>query len=332
MTFTEDQYSCGNFLDSAGAQGYAAPEQLLTMDLYYKHSGRFTPFGALAGFAGGFAASVPLAWLYSYGIIQIPYIKLRAFSTIFFALAAGACAGFAMVWGKVRSRSVALLIGFLTCCFALYVSWGFWLHQVFALGNYNLDTLAVMRHPAWMWTIIQRVREVGTWGSAADSMTKGTELTVIWSVEAITVFVCGTFAALAVVTRKPFCENCDGWCNRAEKMVFFPSVFGADLKQRLESKDFSFIEKLVPTSEKFAHLTFELHSCATCNMLNTLSVTQVLVQPAKSRWSQAKVDRKQLVNMLLISPEEAALLRRVAMGILKPPAVAAAASTAAGGV
>src|SRR3954468_18144927 len=117
MTFTEDQYSCGNFLDSAGAQGYAAPHHLLTMDLYYKHSGRFTPFGALAGLIGGAAASAPLAWLYSYGIIQIPYIKLRAFSTIFFALGAGAGAGFAMVWGKVRSRPVAVLIGFVTSCF-----------------------------------------------------------------------------------------------------------------------------------------------------------------------------------------------------------------------
>ena len=298
-------------------------------ELYYKHSGRFTPFGALAGIFGGIVGSVPLAWLYSYGIIQIPYIKLRAFSTIFFGLAAGACAGFAMIWGKVRSRTVAALIGFVTSCSALYVSWGFWLHQVFALGNYNLNTLAVMRNPAGMWNIMQRVREVGTWGSTADSMTKGTELTVIWSAEALAVLICGTFAAIAIVTRKPFCENCDAWCNRAEKLVFFPSVFGSDLKQRLEAKDFSFIEKLVPTSEKFAHLAFELHSCSTCNMLNTLSVTQVLVQPAKSRWSQAKVDRKHLLNMLLISPEEAALLRRVAMGIGKAPA-AAAASNAAG--
>jgi hypothetical protein len=311
------------------AQGYAAPHHLLTMDLYYKHSGRFTPFGALAGLIGGAAASVPLAWLYSYGIIEIPYIKLRAFSTIFFGLAAGVCAGFAMVWGKLRSRPMAALIGLATSCFALYVSWGFWLHQVFALGHYNLDTFAVLRNPVGMWNIIERVGEVGTWGSTADSMTKGTELTVIWSAEALAIMVVGTFGAVAVVTRKPFCENCDAWCKRSEKLVFFPSIFGADLKQRLEAKDFSFIDKLVPTSEKFAHLTFELHSCATCNMLNTLSVTQVLVQPAKSRWSQAKVDRKQLLNMLLISPEESALLRRVAMGIATPPAVAAASSAGA---
>ena len=301
------------------------------MDLYYKHSGRFTPFGALAGVIGGAAASVPLAWLYSYGIIQIPYIKLRAIGTIFFALLAGVCAGFSMVWGKVRSRPVALLIGFVTSCFALYVSWGFWLHQIFALGNYNLNTFAMLRNPAGMWNIIDRVRGVGTWGSTAESMTKGTELTVIWSAEALTILIVGTFGALAVVTKKPFCENCDAWCKRSEKLVFFPSVFGADLKQRLEAKDFSFIDKLVPTSEKFAHLSFELHSCATCNMLNTLSVTQVLVQPARSRWTQAKVDRKQLLNMLLISPEEAALLRRVAMGITAPSA-AAKASSAAGAV
>src|SRR5947209_217438 len=185
MAFKEGQYSCGNFLDSVGTQGYAAPTSYLQMDLYYKHSGRFTPFGALAGLIGGMAASVPLAWLYSYGIIQMPYIKLRAFSTLFFGLGAGICAGFALVWGKVRSRPVAALIGLLTSCFALYLSWGFWLHQIFALGNYNLNTFAVLRHPYWMWTILQRVREVGTWGSTSDSLTKGAELTIIWTIEAL---------------------------------------------------------------------------------------------------------------------------------------------------
>ena len=299
------------------------------MDLYYKHSGRFTPFGVLAGLVGGVVGSVPLAWLYSYGIINIPYIKLRAISTLFFGGLVGVCAGFALVWGKVRSKPIALLIGLLTSCFALYLSWGFWLHDIFALGDYNLDTLTILRRPLGMWSIMQRVREVGTWGTIADSMTKGTELTVIWSVEALTILVCGTFAALGVTQRSPFCENCDAWCKKSEKLVFFPSVFGADLKQRLEVKDFSFVEKLVPTSEKFAHLKFEVHSCATCNMLNTLSVAQVLVTPAKSRWSQPKVDRKQLLNMLLISPEEAALLRRVAMGVGTPPAAAAAASATA---
>jgi hypothetical protein len=298
--------------------------------LYYKHSGRFTPFGALAGLVGGLAGSVPLAWLYSYGIIQMPYIKLRAFSTLFFGLVIGACAGFAMVWGKVRSNTVAALTGLVVSAAALYASWGFWLHQIFALGNYNLNTLTVLRHPVAMWGIMERVRMVGTWGSTSDSLTKGTELAVIWSVEALTILICGAFFAMAVVSKTPFCENCDGWCKRAEKLVFFPSIFGADLKQRLEAKDLGFIEKLVPTSEKFAHLRFDLHSCATCDMLNTLSVTQVLVRPAKSKWTQAKVDRKQLLNFLLLGPGEAALLRRVAMGVGNPPAMAA--SNAAGAV
>jgi hypothetical protein len=296
------------------------------MDLYYKHSGRFTPFGTLAGLVGGVGGSVPLAWLYSYGIIQMPYIKLRAFSTIFFGLGVGVCAGFAMVWGKVRSNTVAVLTGLSVSFAALYASWGFWLHQIFALGNYNLNTITVLRHPLAMWSIMERVRQVGTWGSTTDSLTKGTELTVIWSVEALTVLICGAFCAMAVVSKTPFCENCDSWCKRSEKLVFFPSVFGADLKQRLESKDLVFVEKLVPTSEKFAHLRFDLHSCATCDMLNTLSVTQVLVQPAKSKWSQAKVDRKQLFNFLLLDPSEAALLRRVARGVGKPPAIAASAT------
>src|SRR5439155_12311871 len=141
----------------------------------------------------------------------------------------------------------------------------------------------------------------------------GTELTVIWSIEALTVIGVGLLTAVAVLKRKPFCDNCDSWCKRSERLVFFPSIFGHDLKQRLEAKDFSFVEKLVPTSEKFAHIRFDLFSCSTCNMLNAISVNHVLVQPAKSKWSKAKVERKQLLTFLIASPEEAALLRRVSM-------------------
>src|SRR4051812_1127598 len=126
------------FLDSRREAGYAPPKSA-QMDLYYKHSGRFTPFGVLAGVFAGVAASVPLAWLYSYGIIQMPYIKLRALSTLFFALAIGWCTGLGLVWGKVRNNSIAALCGFLVSTTALYVSWVFWLLQLSVAGSYTVN-------------------------------------------------------------------------------------------------------------------------------------------------------------------------------------------------
>ena len=298
------------------------------MDLYYKHSGRFTPFGVLAGLFAGIAASVPLAWLYSYGIIQVPYIKLRALSTLFFALAIGWSTGLGLVWGKVRNNSIAALSGFLVSTWALYASWVFWLLQLSVVGSYTVKDFELLLQPATVWEIVQRVRGIGTWGTSGSENTRGTELTVIWSIEAITVIGVGLLTAVAVLKRKPFCDNCDSWCKRSERLVFFPSIFGHDLKQRLEAKDFSFVEKLVPTSEKFAHIRFDLFSCSTCNMLNTISVNQLLIQPAKSRWRQAKAERKELLSLLNVTPEEAALIRRVAMGIGQPPATAASMAAA----
>jgi len=299
------------------------------MDLYYKHSGRFTPFGALAGLFAGMAASIPLAWLYSYGIIQLPYIKLRALSTICFGLAAGAAAGFGLVWGKVRNNWIAALTGFVTSACALYLSWVFWILQLSVEGKYTIRDFDLIFQPITVWEIMQRVVGVGTWGSSGSESTHGTELIVIWTIEAMTVLGLGTVAAVGILRKKPFCENCDSWCNRSEKLVFFPNIFGQELKQRLESKDLTFVEKLVPTSEKFAHIRFDLFSCSTCNMLNAISVNQVLVQPAKSKWSKAKVERKELLSFLVVGPEEAALLRRVAMGISNPPATAASSAAAA---
>jgi hypothetical protein len=259
----------------------------------------------------------------------MPYIKLRAISTIFFALAIGWCAGFGLVWGKVRNNWIAALVGLLTSAFALYLSWVSWLLQLSVVGPYRLTDFELIFRPATVWQVVQQVRTIGTWGTSGAEATRGTELTVIWSIEALTVIGIGTAAAVAALRRKPFCENCDSWCNRSEKLVFFPSIFGQDLKQRLEAKDFSFVEKLVPTSEKFAHIRFELFSCGTCNMLNTISVNQVLIQPATSRWSQAKTERKELLKFLSVTPEEAALIRRVAMGVSTPPAVAASSAAAA---
>jgi hypothetical protein len=209
------------------------------------------------------------------------------------------------------------------------VSWVSWLLQILGNGAVRLKSFDLLLRPQVVWQIIGRVRDVGTWGSTGSEATHGTELTVIWSIEALAVLGFGTLAAVAVIRQKPFCENCDSWCKRSERLVFFPSIFGQELKQRLEAKDFSFVEKLVPTSEKFAHIRFELFICATCQMLNTISVNQVLVQPAKSRWSKAKTERKELLKFLSVTPEEAALIRRVAMGVSTPPAAAASSAAAA---
>jgi len=299
------------------------------VDLYYKHSGRFTPFGVLVGLFVGLAGSLPIAWLYSYGIIEMPYIKLRAISTLFFALGIGWITGMGLVLGKVRSGWIAGVVGATVSSPALYVSWVTWILQIFFIGSMTVKSLDLLFHPTLVWQIIGRIREVGTWGTSGSEATHGTELTVIWCIEALTILGVGIATAIAVVRKKPFCENCDSWCGRSERLVFFPSVFGQELKQRLEAKDFLFVEKLVPTSEKFAHIRFDLFSCASCAMLNTISVNQVLVQPAKSRWSQAKTERKEILTLLLVTPDEAALIRRVAMGISIPPS-AAAASKAAG--
>src|SRR6476619_628739 len=81
------------------------------VDLYYKHSGRFTPFGVLVGIFVGFAGSLPIAWLYRYGIIEMPYNKLRASSTLFFALGIGWTTGIGLVFGKGRSGWISGVVG-----------------------------------------------------------------------------------------------------------------------------------------------------------------------------------------------------------------------------
>ncbi len=208
------------------AHGIRSAESGRHVDLYYKHSGRFTPFGVLVGLFVGLAGSLPLAWLYSYGIIEMPYLKLRAFSTLFFALGIGWCAGMGLVGGKVRSGSIAAVVGLIVSVLALYVSWVTWILQIFLIGRMTLKSFDLLFHPVVVWQIIRRIHEVGTWGTSGSEATHGMELTVIWSVEALTILGVAIATVIAVVRKKPFCENCDSWCKRSERLVFFPASSG----------------------------------------------------------------------------------------------------------
>ena len=64
------------------------------------------------------------------------------------------------------------------------MSWVTWILQIFFIGSITVKSFDLLFHPALVWQIIGRIREVGTWGTSGSEATHGTELTVIWSLEA----------------------------------------------------------------------------------------------------------------------------------------------------
>lgn len=261
----------------------------------YTHSGRVPPLGMVLGLGFGLVAALPISYLYDYGIIHVPSLKLRACFTVFFGILIGVAAGWGMVLGKVRNTRVAAATGTIASVVALYVSWAAWLILVFEEPYSWIPRL--LPRPVAVWRLVRLVNVDGTWGTSG-SATKGIELWIIWGLEAVTVVGFGWLAAAQVMKNRPYCENCDHWCKKAGQLLIKPTMQPADLMTSLNEGGLGFLAKATPATSKEPRYSLTWHSCTSCGALNTLSVR--LVQPKNS---------KEVASHLVLSAAEVDLLR-----------------------
>ena len=244
------------------------------MDRYYKHSGKFSPLGVVLGLLAGTVVSVPLAFAYNYGIFSIPEARLRVLCTLAYGALVGAASGVAMCWGKVRSKAVAGLISFGASLFALYLSWAVWILHLVYPSFWVFNPLRAALHPRRMWKFILAVSSKGTWSFNSGPPTSGFSLWVVWGSEAVLLLGFGVLAAVALVKRRAFCERCEQWCSQSQKLYFAPVLSADQFKARLEAEDLASLQTLAPGDPKKPHFRVDLHSCADCHTLNTLSLVQ----------------------------------------------------------
>lgn len=261
----------------------------------YTHSGRVPPLGLVLGLGLGLVAALPLSYLYDYGIIHVPSLKLRACFALFFGILIGVAAGWGLVLGKVRNTRVAGATGTIASVVALYVSWAAWLILVFEKPYSWIPRL--LGRPFAVWRLVRLVNVDGTWGTSG-SATKGIELWVIWVLEAIAIVACGWLGAALMMKNRPFCERCDHWCKKAGQLLIKPNLQPAELMASLNQNGLEFLAKAMPATKKEPRYTLTWHSCTSCGELNTLSVT--LNQPKNN---------KEVASHLVLSAAEVGLLR-----------------------
>jgi hypothetical protein len=270
------------------------------MENYYKHSGRTPVLGIVSGFLAGVLISIPASYLYDYGIIEITTDKLRFICTLLFGALIGAGAGLGLVWGKVRNTLAAALLGAAACLAGLYISWGVWIYDVSGRGQWFPNPSTLLMHPKAMWQVILKINTTGTWAMEHDAPTAGTMLWVVWLTEALLIVGFGTLVTVALMKRQPFCEKCDGWCSKTEKLYFAPTLPPVDVKTKLESHQFECLQRLGQGSARGSHFRVILHSCSSCGMLNTLSLIKAFPK-----------DQKTLIDKLLLSSAEIEAVRRL---------------------
>jgi hypothetical protein len=277
------------------------------MAAYYKFSGKFAPQGPLLGILAGAGVSIPATFLYVYGTVSIPEAKLRAICTLAFGALIGVSSGFAMCWGKVRNKLVAATVGLAASLFGLYFSWFAWIMHLVQPSHWVFNLARPVMHPRSLWNAMLVVNGIGTWSSSSASTPEhGTFLWIVWIAEALLLVGTGTLAALAIVQLRPFCERCEQWCSQKTKLFFAPSLPADQFKTNLESQDVASLAKLAAGDPKQPHYRVDLHTCANCHSLNTLSLIQSFPK-----------NHKTILNKLMIAPEQAAAIRD--LGLARSP-------------
>jgi len=270
------------------------------VETYYKHSGRAPVLGIVFGFLAGALISIPASYLYDYGIIEITIDKLRFLCTIGFGALIGAAAGLGLCWGKVRNNAAAAIIGAAASLAGLYISWGVWLIDIFERGHWVSNPTRLLMHPGAVWQAILAINTTGTWAMEHDSPTAGAALWAVWLIEALLIVGFGMLVTFGLVKRQPFCEKCEGWCSKTEKLYFAPTLPPVDVKTKLESRQFECLQQLGQGSARGSHFRVVLHSCTSCGMLNTLTLIKAFPK-----------DQKVLIDKLLISSSEIDAVRHL---------------------
>jgi len=281
------------------------------MNQTYKHSGKFGPIGIVAGMITGLVAGFPLAYVYAWGIIKIDEQKLACIATLAYGALLGVAVAMGLKWGKVRNSMIGGVIAIAPAAASLYWSWAFWVKNiVFNFEKEELDALALMTHPHALWELIKLINQNGTWGSTSTDLTKGTELWLIWGLEALAVLTVAAAIAYTILEAQPFCEKCGLWCSSTEKLLLSAGDPG-HTRQSLAKRDLSFLEKLGPGNQKISHMTAQLHSCANCGELNTLTLQQATIVQT-SKWRKPTITNVNLTIKLLLSRQEADAFRNTA--------------------
>ena len=292
---------------------------------YYHHSGQFSPGGALIALLLGLLVGAPVAFAYAWLIHWDPIIYINGIACGLFGALMGMLTQMFLVSRKCRSLAVAAVVALCVALGTYYFSWAVWLHATMTRGSI-LDFL----RPLNMLGAILVVNEHGVWTYHGDVI-RGAILWVVWAAEAGMFIGFAVYGAIHEMLEATFCEGCELWTQVHTGVCIVPAgaappvtdkaglksylkglkQHAAELKDRLENKDLTYLEQLGPVAEgAIAWYRLDLHSCPQCKMTNTLRVTQFKRRVEGKKVSKQK-DEKEVLRQLLLSSTEVEAVRKL---------------------
>jgi hypothetical protein len=263
---------------------------------YYRPSGRFPAKNLFYALAYSTAA-IPLAWLYVWLTLNIPFIYVNFFIAAGFAIVLGMIANLTASSGKARNPLFMGLLGFAIGFFGWYCQWVLWSAKVaidFSIpvaGNNQIPSvLEFARHPGLVFLLAQMVYETGIWKIKGASL-EGFWLLVAWVIEFA--MMAGFPLLMGVLKAKtPFCESSLTWAEAEE----LPKRFGylSDKEKFLKAVESSsggllaFLPEYADDEPAYSHVT--LYRCKGSNeSFVTVTNTKVRIENNKEKKSRETV-------------------------------------------
>ncbi|MGD0766933.1 MAG: hypothetical protein ABSB42_01790 [Tepidisphaeraceae bacterium] len=291
---------------------------LSSSNQYYSHSGQVPPAGLFAGVLVGAVAAIVGGVAYGYADHYLRFLYLHIVMTFAFGALLGWAPARAMLTASVRNTGAIVMLSFLTALAGYYVAWIAWLCALYQDLNVPISVTRLLASPQWMYRIILHLNEFGVWGMERGSPVKGDLLWAVWLIEAVIIFTTAAAISRRIARKRPFCETCRQWAAGPLTIASTSVLDAADLKQRLESRQYDFVPQL-PRYGGIAgeYLAWEYYQCPACKEFNALSVTRIIV--ARDKRGRTRKTRRTIIDKLLLAASDLARLQAKPAAPAPPP-------------
>ena len=269
---------------------------------YYVASTAAPAGGVIFALACGAIGGAVVATVYALLLAYVPIIGWISFIlTGGFGVLAGFAISFGLNLGKIRNRSVALVVAAASATIAFYVAWVVWVWAIF-----DGAPLLEVANPANLFHSVLIINEKGAWSLKGFTPT-GAVLWGLWGLEALIIYGCALVIGVSG-SSSPFCEKCGDWCEETEGVRMFDADTGEEnLRSRLETRDLSCLTETEPPQDDTHFYRVDLAYCTNCAELWCMSLVRVRITFDKD--GDASTDTTDVVRHMLISREEAEALQ-----------------------
>jgi hypothetical protein len=244
---------------------------------HYRHSGTIPLSGLFPVLAGSLAAAVPLAAIYAYATVYIPFIYLNGLMSVGVGFGLGYLVFRLSKFGKIRDTTVPAVIAGVSALVTLYVAWGC---DMLARSGWNEGYIPMKAFsPQALSQYIAFYYENGMWTlGKSDNLVNGRFLGLIWAAEALILVGGAAYTAVKQMNSLAFCENCDAWTTVVKDFRRF-SIKGAEslLVQVRTGNARALADAMPPEDNDGSFLRMNVRCCESCSDSNYVDIDEIVM-------------------------------------------------------